>query len=462
MPAKQQARQEPQLVVHVHPLGQWLTAEAWRITDTAALLDRFAQRLAAQGLPLLRLLVFVRSLHPQVAGLRFTWSRDRRKTEVWPAPHDATLTAAYRDSPIAALLNGHETCVRRRLDVPSPRLDYPILEDLLAAGASDYVALPMVFSNGEVSAASFSTDRAGGFSRVELAQLHEALLPLARLIEIHAVRRTADAILDTYLGRHTGKRVREGLIKRGDGDDIHAVIWFCDLRDSTVMADSMSRTKFLRVLNQFFDCMAGAILAHGGEVLRFIGDAALAIFPTGPSAYGAMQGCCNRETACHAAFDAAKDAQARMAALNQARAERGEPSLGYGLALHMGNVMYGNIGVPERLEFTVVGAAANEAARLESLCKTLGQRLLISSTFQRCFPGELISLGWHSLRGVARAQEVFALPGEAGEPRVRRVAPSRQELPGRREIAQSGAKPVVQGNPDDVHETRDNTEVILR
>jgi adenylate cyclase len=403
----------------MRPVVEWLIVDGWRITDTAELLDRFAQRVEVEGLPLLRLLVFVRSLHPQVAGIRYTWRRERSKTEVWPAPHGATLTAAYRDSPIAALLNGEASCIRRRLDISNPRLDYPILEDLLSEGATDYVALPMVFSNGDVSVVSFATDRAGGFSHDGLAQLRETLLPLARLIEIHAVRRTADAILDTYLGRHTGKRVREGLIKRGDGDDIHAVIWFCDLRDSTVMADTIPRTKYLRVLNEFFDCMAGAVLAHGGEVLRFIGDAALAIFPTGPSAYGAMGGCCSRETACHAALDAAMDARARVAALNHARTERGEPALRYGLALHMGNVLHGNIGVPERLEFTVVGAAANEAARLEGLCKTLGEGLLISGAFRRCFPGRLVSLGRHTLRGVAETQEVFTLPEKAEASRAR-------------------------------------------
>jgi adenylate cyclase len=166
---------------------------------------------------------------------------------------------------------------------------------------------------------------------------------------------------------------------------------------------------FLGVLNDFFDCMAGAVLDHGGEVLRYIGDAALAIFPTGPSSYGVRRGCCDTVKACHAALEAAQDAQARIKVLNQKRAQSGEPPLRYGLALHMGDVTYGNIGVPERLEFTVIGAAANEAARMEGLCKTLNQPLLISSEFRRCFPGELISLGFHTLRGVGSAMEIFTL-----------------------------------------------------
>jgi adenylate cyclase len=240
--------------------------------------------------------------------------------------------------------------------------------------------------------------------------MKKLVVVLARLLEVHTVRRTARNLLETYLGKHTGERVLCGLVRRGDGEDIHAVIWFCDLRDSTPMADSMPRMAFLSVLNDFFDCMAGAVLDHGGEVLRYIGDAALAIFPTGTSSCGVRRACCDTATACHAALEAAQDAQARMKVLNQKRAQSGEPPLRYGLALHMGDVTYGNIGVPERLEFTVIGAAANEAARMEGLCKTLNQPLLISSEFRRCFPGEVVSLGFHTLRGVNAPEEIFTLP----------------------------------------------------
>ncbi len=172
----------------------------------------------------------------------------------------------------------------------------------------------------------------------------------------------------------------------------------------------MSRDAFLGVLNDFFDCMAGAVLDHGGEVLRFIGDAALAIFPTDEVSTAAQRERCSTEEACRSALAAAVDAQARMAALNRTRAQKGEPSLGFGLALHMGEVTYGNIGVPQRLEFTVIGAAANEAARLQDMCKTLGESILISAEVARCFSGELVSLGCHTLRGVSTAREIFTLP----------------------------------------------------
>jgi adenylate cyclase len=273
--------------------------------------------------------------------------------------------------------------------------------------------MPLVFSDGETHVITFETDRRGGFTDAELCVMRDVVRVLARLLETHAVRRAAKTLLETYLGKHTGARVLQGLVKRGDGEDIHAVIWFCDLRDSTPLADSMPRTAFLGVLNDFFDCMAGAVLDHGGEVLRFIGDAALAIFPTGTSSCGVRRECCATATACHAALEAAQDAQARMTVLNRKRARSGEPPLRYGLALHMGDVTYGNIGVPGRLEFTVIGAAANEAARMEGLCKTLNQPLLISSEFRRCFPGKVVSLGFHTLRGVSDPEEIFTLPNEA-------------------------------------------------
>lgn len=399
-------------ILHVNPVVEWLLNEGWTATDSTTLIEGLAVRLVAQGVPLSRLLVFIHSPQAQPVGIRYAWSRDNGCTENWSAPHSGMKAETSRDSPVFAIIESARVVVRRRLDIPNPRLDYPILKDLLAAGATDYVAMPLVFSDGETNMITFVADRPGGFTDVELHYTRDLVRVLARLLEVQVVRRAAKTLLDTYLGKHTGERVLRSLIKQGDGEDIHAVIWFCDLRDSTAMADSMPRTAFLRVLNDFFYCMAGAVLDHGGEVLRFIGDATLAIFATGTSSSGVNRGCCDTMTACHAALAAAKDAQARMEALNRNRAQVGESPLRFGLALHMGDVTYGNVGVPERLEFTVIGSAANEAARLEGLCKTLDQPLLISSAFKICFPGELISLGFHALRGVSAPLEIFTLPAD--------------------------------------------------
>ena len=224
------------------------------------------------------------------------------------------------------------------------------------------------------------------------------------------MHRTNATLLHTFLGKHTGELVRRGLVKRSDGERIHAVIWFCDLRGSTPLADSMPAEDFLVLLNKFFDCMAGAVIDHGGEVLRFIGDAVLAIFPTGESERVGGAVCHSESEACAAALVAAQDAKHRVETLNADLTTSGQQPIQFGIGVHLGNVMYGNIGVPERLEFTVIGSAANEAARIESLCKTLDQSILLSEEVARHYSGELQSLGYHTLRGVSAEQEIFTLP----------------------------------------------------
>jgi adenylate cyclase len=217
---------------------------------------------------------------------------------------------------------------------------------------------------------------------------------------VHAARRTATALLETYLGRHTGERVLKGLVKHGDGEHIHAVIWFCDFRDSTPLSKSMGRQAYLRQLNRFFYCMAGAVLEAGGEVLRYIGDAVLAIFPIQQ----------NPAEACERAVRAARLAASRIAEMNERH--QGRAPLRYGIGLHLGTVTYGNIGVPQRLEFTVIGAAANEAARVESMTKELKKPVLTSAAFAGAYPGNLVSLGKHALKGLDGEHELFTLPDE--------------------------------------------------
>jgi adenylate cyclase len=220
---------------------------------------------------------------------------------------------------------------------------------------------------------------------------------------------SAEDLLKTYLGERTGERVLAGHTKRGEGEKIHAVIWLCDLRDSTRLSESIPVESFFRSLNEFFDCTAGAVLKQGGEILSYIGDAVLAIFPIGGTERPLAQVCFREEGACAAALAAAWDARSRVDALNHQRSGRGELPLQFGLAIHVGDVMYGNLGVPERMQFTVIGAAANEAARLAGMCKDLGRWVLVSSQFPSCFPNQLASLGHHSMRGVEKPQEVFTL-----------------------------------------------------
>jgi adenylate cyclase len=382
-----------QEALNLGPVIDWLVAGAPPARLPQEVLLELCHRLQAAGLPLYRVAVFVRTLHPNVLGRGFIWHETTDKVEINEAAYDFLQSDQYLQSPIRAIFTEHGE-IRRRLTEPRCPLDFPVLADFRKEGVTDFLGLPLPFVNGEVHAATFATRHPGGFTGGQLAGLRQVAIPLARLAEIYGLMRKSRNILEAYLGRQTGEKVLEGHIRRGDGEDIHAVIWFCDLRDSTVLADSMSRADFLRLLNEFFECVLGPVLARGGEVLRFIGDAALAIFPVDGS----------EAEACERAVRAAQDARGCMDTANASRAR----PLAFGIGLHMGDVLYGNIGTPTRIEFTVIGAAANEAARIEALTKTLGVPLILSAPVARHVPA-CRSLGVHRLRGVGEPLELFTL-----------------------------------------------------
>lgn len=392
-------------------LSTWLLTTGWEFEAVAELVEAFSRQLVTEGIPVIRLRLTLRTLHPQLVGVTYTWESGKEGIDRFEAPHSILATDDYRNSPYAAIFEGAGG-MRRRLDVPDANLEFPVLRDLHASGATDYVAMPITFRDGRINAMTIATDRPGGFTPHELERVYDALPALGKVTELHAVRRTARDLLETYLGKHTGDRVLRGLVKRGDGEEIYAVIWFCDLRDSVALADSMRRADFIALLNDYFDCMAGSVLSHGGEVLRFIGDAVLAIFPidaTLAAPLAQADNCPEHRRACTAAVAAARDGMQRLEALNGERVKHGEPPLRAGIAMHLGEVTYGNIGVPERLEFSVIGAAANEAARLQNLCKDLDQPVLASRELPRVLPGIWTPLGRHALRGLGEPREIFAL-----------------------------------------------------
>ena len=391
-----------------NPLVPWLLRMAADSENPGNLVRDLALQMRAAGIPVGRLWLFMRTLHPESVSTRYGWRLGEPEIDIMEAPHEILESEAYIRSPLYPIFQGAGG-VRRRLDIENPVLDFPILEELHEEGMTDYVAMPLMFSDGRISALTLASDQAGGFSTQSLGHLYEILSVFGRLVEVHAQRQNALNVLNTYLGRQTGDRVLQGLIKRGDGEPVHAVIWFCDLRDSTALADSMSQQDFLALLNQFLECMAGAVLDQGGEVLRFIGDAVLAIFPIGHPDQTRAGGCEKTRSACKAAVAAVIDARQRVAEVNAQRTAAGQTPLGWGVGLHLGDVTYGNIGTPSRLEFTVIGAAANEAARIESLCKTLGYPVLISNAFAEHCESKLQSVGHQQLKGVNKKMALFTL-----------------------------------------------------
>ncbi len=395
----------------IQDVSDWLVAQVLGPIDIARVLDGVSARLLAAGVPLLRTHVAMRTLHPMFQAVTFTWYRDR-DDNVDMIPHSETDSEDWLKSPIRRLVDEQLDEARFRMEGTESWSEYPLLVDLRAGGATDYFALATSFESvdrievrldGMIS--SWVTDRPGGFSDAEISAIQRLQLRLAAATKAYKGEQTAVNILTAYLGGNAAQRVLEGQIKLGSGEVIPSVIWYSDLRQSTTLADTLPGEVFLAALNDYFACTAGAVLDHGGEVLRFIGDAVLAIFPVGDG-----DDCDCAEDACRKALAAAADAERRLAEVNDRRLGDGEPALAFGLGLHIGEVLFGNIGIPERVEFSVIGPAANETCRIEGLCKELDRTVIVSSEFAGHLDIAWQALGEHRFRGVNGGRRLFAPP----------------------------------------------------
>jgi adenylate cyclase len=387
----------PSLVaVQAHAVIHWLMTQARRRTDPNDFLEAFAQELRAAGVDAARITTGVPILHPQIFSFSGLWELGKGVSErLYRSGPDTTATMA--NSPIRIAYEGGGP-VRCNLAPPAREGEFAILGDLRRDGFTDYIVHAVPFADGSHKALSLATRRAGGFTDDEIA-LFTAMIPaVAFNLEVQALRRTARTLLDTYVGRQSGGRVLEGQIQRGSGETIRAVIWLCDLRGFTNLSEQLPRDELIDLLNSYFGPMCDAVAKEGGEVLKFIGDAMLAIFPVGADAV----------TTCRAALSAAEQAQEALAQENARRERASLPRIDYGLALHLGDVMYGNIGSDTRLDFTVIGPAVNLTARIESMCRQLGRQLLLSADFVAAGRIAAQSLGAHALKGVGADQEIFA------------------------------------------------------
>ena len=392
----------------------WAVREGLRGADAYHLFDGYCQRLVIDGMPLWRAHAAMETLHPQWNGYGYTWRRDLNAIAPEQYAHGSLEQADWLRSPFNHLIvraqGGEESpSMRRRLEQGPDQRDFPILEEFFAEGGTDYAAYIFAFgkdgdrSQGTGVVYSFVTDRRGGFSDDD-AMLVQATLPaLSLAMKAHAGHVIASGLLATYLGEDAGRRVHAGSIMRGSVDNLRAVIWYADIRGFTSISDSVPGAAVIELLNEVFEALTSALRERGGQVLKFIGDGMLAIFPFEEA---------GRAETCRRALDAAVEAMGNIDALNAARAARGAPVVGVDLALHVGDVLYGNVGATDRLDFTVIGPAINEVARIEALCEPLGRTALVSAEFvvgMGASDARLTSLGRHALRGVRDAKEVFAL-----------------------------------------------------
>lgn len=365
--------------------------------------DIFAQmciRLQQDGIPVKRATLHVLINHPQWLGARMMWSDGSREAEIALVDYEVRERPEYIGSAAHEIHDG-ATELRERLEQdPSLGRKHALYDEMRAKGLTDYVAWPLYHTLGKRHIVTFATDRPGGFEDAHIAGLKKLLPVLALVSEIRIKNRLARTLLETYVGSHAGELILAGATRRGTGTTVRAAIMICDLRDFTKISDNWPRDDVIDLLNDYFDAMSEPIARHGGEILKFIGDGLLAIFPL------------SAPDACANLLRAVAEARQAMAALNERNKGTGRAPLNYGIGVHVGDVMYGNIGSTSRLDFTVIGPAVNMASRLEALTKTIGKKVLLSRAFAELVQKEfaLEHVGQHAVRGFSEPIDLFAYP----------------------------------------------------
>jgi adenylate cyclase len=384
-------------------IEDWLLYEAAREPDMLLLFEQFAWRMVAAGMPLDRASVHIGTLHPQLIGFAWNWLINDALCDEIKVAAAANTSDAYTRSALYRVFELGET-VRRDPRDPAAQAEFTLMTDLAEQGLCEYIAMPMNGAGTYNNAMTVSTKREGGFTAEQFATMRRLLDLFALHVERHIALRIAENGLNAYLGETAATQVLQGTIRRGSGAPIRAIIWVSDLRGFTDLSGRLGDASMIALLNAYFECLAGAVTDAGGDVLKFMGDGMLAVFPI--QADGA-------KAAATAAVDAAQEALARLERLNAEpsaalAAISGWKPLRTGIALHEGEVFFGNIGAPERLDFTVIGSAVNEASRVEALQKTLGRNLLITGSAARHLDRPLDDLGEYSLRGVEGKIRIFS------------------------------------------------------
>ena len=393
-------------------LSEWLLLKALESMPFDKIFDVFCQQICAAGIPLQRSHITLRAHHPEFGSRAYRWHRDDGNEHLTferrpDAPQD------WLQSPLFYLLANDIPEIRQRLTDPNPVLSFPFFDDLRAIGTTDYFAAKRFFFERKGSLAvdpmdtpegmviSFASDAPDGFADAHLDGFRQLLPALALTLKSGANRQMAEDITATYLGADAGRRVLSGDIMRGSSEMISAVIWYFDLRSFTKLSETLPGPAIIEMLNDYFGMVVALVERHGGNVLKFMGDGLLAIFSLNEA-----------NDARANAVDAALALEEEIAAVNQRREEAGLTITGFTLGLHAGDVLYGNIGGKDRLDFTVIGPAVNTTARILGMCSHVDQNIVISSDValpikEDC--PELVSLGLYRLRGVSARQELFTL-----------------------------------------------------
>jgi adenylate cyclase len=383
-------------------LSDWLIDGARSATKPGQVMAEACERLVQAGLPLWRVGVFVRTLHPDIFGRNFIW-KPGAEVEIGTVDFGILDTPGFHSSPLLIVFRqGLE--VRAHTNDPEAAARFPIVEEMRNEGATDYIALPLPFIDGAVNASSWTTKQPGGFTDEQLNALRAVIRPLARYIEIVSLRRTASILLDTYVGNRAGEKILGGQIRRGHTETMNAAIWLSDLRGFTALSDRLPAETVVDILNQYFDCQVAAIRNHGGEVLKYMGDGLLAVFPIDEYVGDIQQ-------VCSSVLEAARESRTSVEEMHYPIGEAVE-RFRFGVALHVGRILYGNIGGGNRLDFTCIGPAVNLAARLEKIAGRLHRTIVASAGFAGVCPGGWADLGEFPIAGFSKAERVYGLQDE--------------------------------------------------
>ncbi|EJJ27780.1 adenylate/guanylate cyclase domain-containing protein [Rhizobium sp. CF142] len=375
----------------------------WLINETRGerfidnILVEMCKRLLAAGVPVNRSSLHFRTNHPQWIGARILWVEGMEEAKINTFAYGVETTPQFLNSPVNEIHKGTNE-VRKNLEDLWEGDDYPFYQELRDDGYSEYIAWPIDHTFDKRHVVTFSTNRPGGFTGEHVDFLRDLLPALTLVSEIRLKNIMARTLLQTYVGPHASEQILSGVITRGSGTTVGAAIMICDLRDFTAISDLWPRDDVIQLLNDYFDAMSDPIERHGGEILKFMGDGLLAIFPL------------SKPSACEDLLTAIREGQEAMAKVNEQHQRLGRDPLRYGVGVHVGDVMYGNIGSSRRLDFTVIGPAVNVASRLETLTKEVKRPVLLSRAFveMATCTEEMDNLGTFPLRGLGEPVEVFA------------------------------------------------------
>ena len=388
-------------VIEPSSLGSSLARAAVKSQTFEGFLESMGQMLHASSLKVKRIFVSLQTIHPTFRARTYLWKHKTQRVTAVQWPHGLKNRPGYYHSPDYHV---HSTQTELRVNNLGQFGQHTcdLYDQLKTERYTDYLIVPLHFSDGTINTLSIATKDTDGFTADALDGFRNLTDMFVLILERYAALETRNAALDTYLGRNVAREVLKGHIRSGYGEEIDAAILFADLDDFTRLSRRLDSTRTVRLLNAYFDCLTGPIEAHGGHILKFIGDAVLAFFPT---LFGA------KEPSPLAAILAIRR---RLAELNQARTDWEQPVLSHAVCVNFGRILYGNVGSSERLEFTIIGDPVNFTARGVEAAKSHKIEYAFTRSFvDRFGSNQLTNLGPRVFKGLDEPVELFSLNSEA-------------------------------------------------